>query len=147
MTLLLQDPQPSLSEVIRASKRFSAADRLLLAKALLDRLVLDGEQAADSQETFVEENVREDKAVVREREAFISLHPALLLQYPNEYVAIYQGQLVDHDPDGLALSLRVHQRFPDEFVWTAPLKAQAIEEWVIRNGLRDDANRRRWLRR
>lgn len=75
----------------------------------------------------------EDAAVAREREAFLALHPTLLLQYPNEYVAIHHGQLVDHDEDGLALTLRVYQRFPDEFVWIAPLKANALEEWVIRH--------------
>jgi hypothetical protein len=133
MTLLLQNPHPSLLEVMRVSKQFSISDRLLLAKALLDSVVLGEDQEANGQATFIEENIREDEAVVREREAFISLHPTLLLQYPNEYVAIYQGQLVDHDPDGLALSLRVHQRFQDEFVWIAPLKAQALEEWVMRS--------------
>ncbi|MFN8491888.1 MAG: hypothetical protein U0350_30080 [Caldilineaceae bacterium] len=40
---------------------------------------------------------------------------------------------MDHDQDALALSLRIYQRFPNEFVWMAPVKAQALEEWVIRS--------------
>ena len=60
-------------------------------------------------------DVVEDEALVRERAAFTALHPTLLTQYPGEYVAIHNGALVDHDKDGLTLSLRVHQRFPHEF--------------------------------
>ena len=68
-----------------------------------------------------------DEAVEREREAFIALHPMLLANYPGEEVAIYQGQIVDHDQDGVALSSRIYQRFPHEFVWIAPVTDQPLE--------------------
>ena len=133
MTLTLRNLQPSLRDVIRTSQRFSAAERLLLAKALLDSLVLEESTETGSAEAVDEQNTGEDEAIVREREAYIALHPTLLKQYPNQHVAIHNGELVDHDLDRLALSLRIYQRFPNEFVWIAPLKAQAIEEWVVRS--------------
>jgi hypothetical protein len=133
MTSSLQQLQPSLPDMIQASQRLSAADRLLLAKALLDSLVAVRSGEPMYGEQLDEPNVVEDEALMRERKAFIALHPTLLAQYPGEYVAIHSGALIDHDKDGLALSLRVHQRFPDEFVWIAPLKAQALEEWVVRS--------------
>ena len=68
-----------------------------------------------------------DEAVERAREAFIALHPMLLANYPGEEVAIYQGQVVDHDQDGVALSSRIYQRFPHEFVWIAPVTDQPLE--------------------
>lgn len=68
-----------------------------------------------------------DEAVEREREAFIALHPMLLVKYPGEEVAIYGGQVVDHDKDGVALSSRIYQRFPNEFVWIAPVTDQPLE--------------------
>jgi len=74
-----------------------------------------------------------DEALDNERAAFIALHPTLLAQYFGEYVAVRHGELVDHDKDGLALSVRIRERFPDEFVWIAPIKEQPLEEWVIRS--------------
>lgn len=133
MTQTLLYLQPNLPEVIDASKRLSAADRLFLAKTLLDSLVSPESAEVTNEESVDEQDVVEDEALVRERAAFTALHPTLLTQYPGEYVAIHNGALVDHDKDGLTLSLRVHQRFPHEFVWIAPLKAQALEEWVVRS--------------
>jgi hypothetical protein len=57
-----------------------------------------------------------EQKMAREIEAFRAMHSRLLSQYPNQYVAIYQGQLVDHDADQLALFLRVDQQYPNEVV-------------------------------
>lgn len=46
----------------------------------------------------------------REMRAFAQMHPELLIRYPGEYVAIYQGELIDHDPDQLSLYLRVEAK-------------------------------------
>jgi len=84
-----------------------------LAKTLLDSLVGTGATPLAHGEPFAEEDGEEEETVRRERDAFVTLHPTLLAQYPGEYVAICQGVLVDHDKDGLALSLRGHERFAD----------------------------------
>lgn len=133
MTSTLHSLQPTLTEMIQAAQQLSTGERLLLAKTLLDSLVAAGSIAQAGGELPAAQNAAEDEALLRERQAFTMLHPTLLAQYPGQYVAIHHGTLVDHDSDGLALSLRVHQRFPDEFVWIAPLKAQALEEWVVRS--------------
>lgn len=57
----------------------------------------------------------------REIAAFHRLHSWLLANFANEYAAIYQGELVDHDPDMTALLQRIDQRFPDEFVLMRPV--------------------------
>jgi hypothetical protein len=72
-----------------------------------------------------------EEAIEREQKAFVALHPHLLAQYPGEEIAIYQGQVVDHDIDGVALSSRIYKRFPNEFVWIAPVTANPIEEWRV----------------
>lgn len=133
MALALQNPQPNLLDLIRISKHLSASERLFLAKALLDSLVMEEGTEANAAETVDEQNTVDNEAIIREREAYIALHPTLSAQYPNEHVAIHNGELVDHDKDGLALSLRIYQRFPNEFVWIAPLKTDAMEEWVVRS--------------
>lgn len=57
-----------------------------------------------------------DDPVEREKAAYISMHNELWQKYPGQQVAIHNGELVDHDTDGVALSKRVYQRYPDEFV-------------------------------
>jgi hypothetical protein len=51
------------------------------------------------------------RAMQQEAEAFRRLHATLLATIPSEYAAIYGGQLVDHDPDQLALFRRIEARF------------------------------------
>ena len=46
----------------------------------------------------------------------------ILLMLPDElygeaaHVAIYKGELIDHDADGVALSQRVYEKYPDKFI-------------------------------
>ena len=47
----------------------------------------------------------------REYRAFQRLHPQLLPTYRDQYVAIHEEQVVDHDTDDIALILRVHARY------------------------------------
>ena len=89
-TATLPNRQPNLDDVIRLSQQFPAAERLLLAKALLDGLVGETVQRSANGPLPEGATMDEDAAVAREREAFLALHPTLLLQYPNEYVAIHQ---------------------------------------------------------
>jgi hypothetical protein len=57
-----------------------------------------------------------DPLVEQERNAYLALHSELWRNYPHEYVAIYQGQLADHDSDKLALFQRIDEQYPHEFV-------------------------------
>ena len=50
------------------------------------------------------------------RQAYHRLHPELRERYKGQYVAIFQGQLVDHDQDAEVLLERTLARFPDEIV-------------------------------
>lgn len=60
-----------------------------------------------------------------ERIAFLGMHQTLWEKYPLEHVAIYQGELVDHDSDGEALSLRIYQKYPDQFVLIRQVTVEA----------------------
>jgi|SRR5215813_2015788 len=46
-----------------------------------------------------------------EKSAFEAMREKLLVQYEGQYVAIYKGQVVDHDSDKLRLGLRVYSQF------------------------------------
>lgn len=57
-----------------------------------------------------------DEAVEREQTAYRLLHSSLLATYPNQYVAVFNGIVIDHDRDGAVLSTRIEQQYPDQFV-------------------------------
>ena len=50
-------------------------------------------------------------AFEREREAYERLEPELLSLYKGQYVAIREGQVIDSDPDEMALVRRVYEKF------------------------------------
>jgi hypothetical protein len=53
----------------------------------------------------------EQEAMQANVTAFLARRPELLKTYPNEYIAFYQGELVDHDIDFLTLHRRVRRQF------------------------------------
>jgi hypothetical protein len=57
------------------------------------------------------ETAEADKAFEQEMAAFKALLPELLTQYPNQYVAIYQGQVVGHGDNRLALVKEIYNQF------------------------------------
>lgn len=58
----------------------------------------------------------EEVAMAREEAAYQTMHAELMARYAGEYVAIYQGQLIDHDPSELALLRRLDAQYPHEVV-------------------------------
>jgi hypothetical protein len=56
------------------------------------------------------------EAMLQEVEAFKALHPQLIKQYKGQYVAIYQGQVVDHDSDPVELLKRIKKQYPEQTV-------------------------------
>ncbi len=60
-------------------------------------------------------NPNRDK-MQKEVEAYKALHPELIGKYFGQYVAVYQGKLVDHDTDALALLKRIRETYPNEVV-------------------------------
>jgi hypothetical protein len=65
----------------------------------------------------------------REAEAFQRMHAQLLEQYANEYVAIYQEKLIDHDEDQAALLNRRASKRTQEC--SQPIRG--YHEWPGRN--------------
>lgn len=66
-----------------------------------------------------------DPEIEVEREAFLRLHPELWEKYPEQYVAISGGQLVDHDADKIALLARIEAQYPGVFVLVRQVQPEA----------------------
>jgi len=78
-------------------------------------------------------DISDDEVAWREEKAFQQLHPYLLKNYPGEYVAIINGEVIDHDTDQVALYQRVSKRFPERFILLAKITPRPIEEYTFRS--------------
>jgi hypothetical protein len=98
--------------------RRAAARRNTDAEALLERAVdayLDdghNEPAEEPQLPFGENWWQQQHYIIeREHEAYVRQHAWLYAQYTNEYIAMHNGAVIDHDLDRRALSRRVRTQF------------------------------------
>jgi hypothetical protein len=98
--------------------------------ALFETLV---NQAWPGESEEINEQAELDELATPEMQAYLALHPMLKEKYLGQYVAIYQGKLIDHDPDHEALYRRIDAQYPDEFVWISPVEEEAIPTLVFRS--------------
>ena len=68
-----------------------------------------------------------------ETEAFERQRKSLLAAYPGEYVAIHEGNMIDHDPDLRTLHLRVFARLGHAPVLLKRVIEQPERELVFRS--------------
>lgn len=105
----------TLSNGISDRVRRIAARREQTIDLVVEELLAQALPFSESGESIV--NLAEpDDIIAREIAAFHVLHRQLWATYPGEYVAIHEGQLIDHDLDRVALGERIDDKFPDQFV-------------------------------
>ncbi|MCB8945947.1 MAG: hypothetical protein H6658_19550 [Ardenticatenaceae bacterium] len=81
---------------------------------LLVNLIRTGLPGAENKPSLM--TYEPDRDVEKEINAYHQLHPTLKKNYLGQHVAILDGELIDHDADGVALSQRVYEKFPDKFI-------------------------------
>ena len=75
--------------------------------------------------TFPAVHVHPRRAQMEQETAvFWANHLQLLSQYEGQYVAMYQGEVVDHDPDRLALVARIDEKYGDAIVLIKKVTAE-----------------------
>ena len=94
-----------------------------------------GATVEDLAEQAIHQYLREEARhkMRQENRAFRLMHAELLDKYAGEYVAVYQGQVVDHDPDQLALFLRIDKQYPDTPVFIAQVLSESEEIYTFRS--------------
>lgn len=121
----------SLDETVYERARLLAqAQRQDIAKALTKWLDETLPGAEEGQTSSIGED---DAAVAREMQAYIAMHAYLLQQYRNQYVAIHNGKLVDHDKEFEPLLVRIDAAYPDQFVWLTKVEERPIRELTFRS--------------
>jgi len=73
----------------------------------------------------------EAEAIRSETKTFWLIHEDLLRTYPNQYIALYQGAVVDHDQELAPLEKRVREHFGLLPVLIAPVTSPPRElKWI-----------------
>jgi len=75
----------------------------------------------------VEERVDENQnllAFKRELEKFQTMLPELMETYPNEFVAILNGEVVGRDKDELELAKKIYKKYLTQFVFIRQVKEE-----------------------
>jgi hypothetical protein len=98
---------------------------------LLDQILASAEHSAAEMEE--EPWVDDDPALEREMQAYIAMHPALKKTHFGQHVAIYEGRLIDADPDYDTLTRRIDARYPEQFVWVSTVEEEPIKTFVFRS--------------
>jgi len=66
-------------------------------------------------------------------EAYKAMHGELVERYLEQYVAICDGQLIDHDLDPVALLQRVRDRHPDQVILRRKVELTPERELGVRH--------------
>ena len=66
------------------------------------------------------------RQIAKEERAFRRQKKELLKKYENEFVAVHQGEVVDHDPDDIALVTRVMQKLGNVPIFITPVRRKPI---------------------
>lgn len=107
---------------------------IALDRDLVDDLQCTAKQQGTDLDSLLRDLWRRHRAQVQqekihvEMEAFQKLHAQLLPVYRGQYVAIHNGQMIDHDFDRLALYRRIRTHYGKTAVLITPVIDQPIEE-------------------
>jgi len=110
----------------------------VLTQDLAESLASAADQMETSVEALIQEAVRQYLATRRREQieqeivAYEAMHARLWQDLPGMWVAIHNGELVDHDRDKVELYRRVHQRFGKKPVLMREVKAEATEDIWLR---------------
>ena len=77
---------------------------------------------------------KDSPAMEREVAAYEAMHAQLWEQYANQYVAVHQASVVDHDHDKVALLMRIRKQYPNQVVLIRQVLPELPCEYVLRDG-------------
>lgn len=102
-----------------------------LAKIERDQAATPDELVEKAIRTYL--HAEASQILERETLAFRALHAELLNKYSGEYVAIHQGQVIDHDPKLLEIYLRIDEKYPDEIILLKQVQSEIERVFTVRS--------------
>lgn len=113
-------PIPVRDELIRSVEKL-ALEQGTNAEALVNEWI-ERQLALAREQRIREESVR-----------FRAQHSALQATYAGQYVAMRDGEMLDHDAEVQALYLRIRERFGDEPILIAPVLDSPMTTYQMRS--------------
>lgn len=104
----------SIPETLYRQARALAHARRQSTDAVIAEVLAQG-LTSDPSATAIP-SIEEEAAMTREIAAYQNMHGELFAAHRGKFVAVFGGQLVDHDADETALLRRIDTRYPDEVV-------------------------------
>jgi len=107
------------------ARELRALIREVVAETLAE-LNIQSHPETEAQTTPLEYPAHPNRAAMKKEIAvYKALHPELVQKYLGQYVAIYQGKLVDHDADPVTLHQRVIQKYSGKVVLSRKVQKDA----------------------
>lgn len=75
----------------------------------------------------------QQRLIAAEMQHYLRQHEQLLTRYRGQYIAMYQGEVVDHDTDEVALSRRVRTRYGETTLLITPVLPEPIQKLTLRS--------------
>jgi len=106
-----------------------------LAESLRQTAAQQGADLENLLNELVEKYLREVRhaQLLAEMERFRAQHANLLETYRGEYIGMYEGRVLDHDPDGGALNTRLRREYGDLSILIVQVTESPEQEFTIRN--------------
>lgn len=75
----------------------------------------------------------QQRLIAVEMQHYLRQHQHLLARYRGQYIAMHQGEVIDHDIDEVALSRRVRIRYGDTTILITPVLPDPIQKITVRS--------------
>lgn len=82
---------------------------------------------------WIERELAREQRIFEESERFQAQHSALLPKYTGQYIAMRNGDVIDHDADLGPLNQRIRERYGDEPVLITPVMDEPIRVFNMRS--------------
>ena len=122
----------TLSDRLSQRVRQLAQQRREGIVAVVERILEEGLPETIDAVEWVDRSEADPQAT-GEMQAYLALYPHLKDRYSGQYVAIYGGQLIDHDADFDVLYDRIDHAYPHQFVWISKVGDEPLETFTVRS--------------
>lgn len=129
MTVMTQDIEQELLRAVRRLSATRAAEVLDFAQFLMTR---DPAPAGNGDEVQSDWD-RQAEQIDREQRIYESRHGELLAQYRGRYIAMRNGQVIDHDADRLALRRRVRKQHGNKAIFFTLVEDDPVQTIWMRS--------------
>lgn len=117
----------------RVAAQYGLSLPRFLEKVADDYWVENPDTSVDSSQADPNAQEEHSEAIIdREQAEYIRQHPELVKKYAGQYLAMHNGQVIDHDIDRSTLKERLRAHFGNRTVFVTPVLSAPIQTLSVR---------------